>query len=201
VTSRLSRAQLFSRGAKGGAALVVAGSVAELFAGTAAADSIPDADLAYARLLIGVELLASDFYARALAAKRFGKDESTYLKRVHANEQEHYRMLSGILSGAGQTPALPADFDFSYPKRTFSAKASIARLGVRLETAFLGAYLGAVDGLQTNSLKQPMARIAASEAEHLSLFRRLSGGDPVGVAFPSSLTIEQASAVLDSFSS
>jgi rubrerythrin len=179
----------------------VAGSIAELFAGSAAADTIPDGDLAYARLLVGVELLASDFYARALAAKRFGKDESTYLKRALVNEQEHYRMLSGILTTGGQTPASPADFDFSYPKRMFASKASIAKLGVRLETAFLGAYLGAVDGLQTNTLRQPMARIAASEAEHLSLFRRLSGGDPVGVAFPRPLTIEQASDVLDSFTS
>ena len=33
-------------------------------------DTIPDADLAYARLLVGAELLAADFYGQAIAAKR-----------------------------------------------------------------------------------------------------------------------------------
>ena len=83
--------------------------------------------------------------------------------------------MSEILSGAGQTPAVASDFDFSYPKGAFASKSSIAKLGVTLETAFLGAYLGAVEGLQTNALKQPVAQIAANEAEHLSVFMRLSG--------------------------
>ena len=70
-----------------------------------------------------------------------------------------------------------------------------------LETVFLGAYLGAVDGLQTNALKQPVARIAASEAEHLSVLTRLSGGDPVGISFPDALTIDEASNALDAYTS
>jgi len=65
----------------------------------------------------------------------------------------------------------------------------------------LARYLGAVDALETNALKQPVARIAASEAEHLSVFTRLSGGSPVGISFPSALTIDEASNALDAYTS
>jgi hypothetical protein len=201
VTVSVSRAQLFSRGAKGGAALLLAGSVAGSFARSASADAIPDGALAYARLLIAAELLVSDFYSKAIASKRFIGDALTHLKRGRFNEREHYKSVSGILTGAGQTPATAADFDFFYPKRTFGSKTSIAKLGVTLETTLLGSYLGAVDALETNALKQPVARIAASEAEHVSVFRRLAGGDPVGISFPNALTIDEASNALDAYTS
>jgi hypothetical protein len=175
--------------------------VGGLFAGPAAADAIPDADLAYARLLVGAELLAVDFYGRAIASKRFDGEAARHLKRALFNEREHYASVSGILSGAGQTPATAADFDFTYPKSSFGSRVSVAKLGVRLETVFLGAYLGAVDALQTNALKQPVARIAASEAEHLSVFTRLAGGEPVGISFPVALTIDEASNALDAYAS
>jgi hypothetical protein len=201
VTAALSRAQLFSRGVKGGAAFLVAGSATGFFAGSAAADVIPDGDLAYARLLVGAELLASDFYAKAIGSKQFSGDALKYLKRAMFNEQEHYQSVSGILTGAGQPAATAADFDFSYPKRSFVSKLSIAKLGVTLETTFLGAYLGAVDALQSNGFKQPVARIAASEAEHLSVLTQLSGGNPVGISFPNALTIDEASNALDAYTS
>jgi len=105
------------------------------------------------------------------------------------------------LSGAGQTPAVASDFEFSYPNGAFASKASIARLGVRLEATFMGAYLGAVEGLQTSALKQPVAQIAANEAEHLSVFLRLSGRSPIGIALPRPLTIDEASNALDVFTS
>jgi hypothetical protein len=181
--------------------LLVAGSAGGLFAVPAEAESIPDADLAYARLLVAIELLASDFWTRAIASKQFDGDPLRYLKRALFNEQEHYQSVSGILTGAGQPPAVAEDFDFLYPNGTFGSKSSIVKLGVTLKTTFLGAYLGAVGALQTNTLKQPVARIAASEAEHLSVVTRLSGGDPVGVSFPNALTIDEVSSALDAYSS
>ena len=196
-SSRVSRAQLFSRGAKGGAAFLLAGSLID----SAAADTIPDNDLAYARLLVGAELLALDFYARAIASRRLGPDALGYMKRARLNEREHYNKMSEVISGAGQAPAVAADFDFSYPKGAFASKSSIAKLGVTLEAAFMGAYLGAVDGLQTDALKQTVAQIAANEAEHLSVFMRLSGRSPIGISLPRSLAIDQASNALDVFTS
>jgi hypothetical protein len=94
-----------SRGAKGGAALVFAGSLAGPFVGSAWADTISDADLAYARLLVGAELLAADFYTQVIAAKQFSGDDLKYLNRAFFNEQEHYHAVSGILTGAGQVAA------------------------------------------------------------------------------------------------
>ena len=201
MTARVSRGQLLSRGAKGGAGFLLAGSFAGSLVDSASADAIPDGDLAYARLLVGAELLALDFYARAIGSKRLSAGVSGSLQRARLNERKHYDKVSEILSGAGQTPAVAADFDFSYPKGAFASKSSIARLGVTLEAAFLGAYLGAVEGLQTNALKQAVAQIAANEAEHLSVFMRLSGRSPIGISLPRPLTIDQASNALDVFTS
>jgi len=202
MTARVSRGQLILRGAKGGAALFLTGSLAgSLVDSAVAADTVPDSDLAYARLLVGAELLGLDFYMRAIASKRLSGDALGSLKRARLNERGHYNRIAEILSGAGQTPAVASDFEFSYPRGAFASKASIARLGVRLEATFMGAYLGAVEGLQTSALKQPVAQIAANEAEHLSVFRRLSGRSPIGIALPRPLTIDEASNALDAFTS
>ena len=123
------------------------------------------------------------------------------MKRARFNEREHYKSVAGILSDAGQTPAVAADFDFSYPRRSFASRTAIAKLGVRLETTFLGAYLGAVGALQTNALRQPMARIASSEAEHLGVLTQLAGGMSFELSFPEPLTIEEASNALDAYTS
>jgi hypothetical protein len=56
MDASLSRAQLLSRGAKSGTVILWATSVAAAFAQPAAAEAIPDGDLAYARLLVGAEL-------------------------------------------------------------------------------------------------------------------------------------------------
>jgi hypothetical protein len=202
MTARVSRGQLISRGAKGGAALLLAGSFGgSLVDSAVAAETVPDSDLAYARLLVGAELLGLDFYARAIASKRLRGNALASLKRARLNERAHYDKMSEVLSGAGQTPAVASDFDFSYPKGAFASKSSIAKLGMTLEAAFMGAYLGAVEGLQTNALKQPVAQIAANEAEHLSAFMHLSGRSPIGIALPRPLTIDQASNALDVFTS
>jgi len=60
---------------------VVTGSIAGSLAGRAEADVIPDSDLAYARLLVAAELLAADFYGRAIAAKQV--PDNTVLRQVN----------------------------------------------------------------------------------------------------------------------
>jgi demethoxyubiquinone hydroxylase (CLK1/Coq7/Cat5 family) len=192
---------LLARSAKGSAALVLAGSAAGILVSRAAADTVSDADLAYARLLVATELLAADFYGQAIAAKQLEGRELKYLKRALFNEQEHYASVAGILNGAGQPPAVADDFDFAYPKGSFGSKASIGALGVTLETVSLGAYLGAVGALQTTALKQPLARIAASEAQHVSVFEGLLGRNAVGNSFPDPLSIDEASNALDAYTS
>ena len=142
----------------------------------------PDADLASTRLLVATELLLEDFYTRALAAGARGP-----LHEARANERAHYKGLAVLLDEAGQTPAGAGDIDFSYPQGAFSSARSIRRLGSALERLQLGAYLGAADAVSSEPLRGIFARIAANEAQHLTIF------EPFRSSFPVALTIQQAS--------
>jgi hypothetical protein len=199
VTVSMTRADLFSRGARTGAALALAGGAVGVLADAASADPLPAGDLAYARLLVGAELLASDFYTQALAASTTGKTVTSYLKRAYLNEQEHYQSVAGILSGSGNAPAVSGDIDFSYPKGTFASQASILKFANQLEHTILGAYLGAIGGMATDSLKTGLAQIAACEAQHCSYLTGTGGGKFYSLSFLPSLTISQASDALDSY--
>lgn len=196
----LSRSELLTRGGKG-VALVLAGSALGGLAPEAAgADTVPDGDLAYARLFVTVELLTLDFYANALRSRQFGQAVLD-LRRARADERAHYESAAAILVSAGQVPATAADIDFSYPSRSFASRGSIARLGARLESLALRAYLGAVEGYETTALKLRTARAAASEAQHLSVFAAEAGGRRIGSAFPRPLSIDRVSGLLDEFTS
>ena len=181
--------------------MLVAGAGFGALAETAAADPLADNDLAFARLLVGVELLSIDYYVRALSANRFGAVGRKYLRTAFGNEVAHYRSVSEILTGAGYVAADPKDFEFTYPAGSFASRGAIARLGRELETIFLGSYLGAVAAVQSQPLVQPLARIAASEAQHLSLWGFQLGGRPISVAFPNPYTIEEVSAAMDQYAS
>ena len=170
-----------------------------MLADTAAADPLSDNDLALARLLVGVELLSIDFYLRAMNSGEFRPVGQKYLRTTFVNEVDHYRTVAEILSGAGYTPAAAEDFSFTYPRASYGSRLEIARLGRQLETMFLGSYLGAVAAIQAQPLVQPLARIAASEAQHLSLWGFELGGHPISAAFPAPLTIDEVSAVMDEF--
>ena len=174
MTVSITRADLLSRGAKGGAALLVAGGTLGVVAGAAQADALPVGDLAYARLLVASELLASDFYQQAIAASNASGAVMKYLKRAYLNEQEHYQSVAGIISGSLNVPAVSGDFDFSYPSGTFDTQASIMTFAAQLESTILGTYLGAIGGIQTSSFKMGLAQVAACEAQHQSYFTVLT---------------------------
>jgi hypothetical protein len=196
VTRQFSRTELLSRGTKTGAALFVAGSSYGVLAGVARAEGLSDNDLAYLRLLIACELLGVDFYTNAIAAQPFASEGAKQLKLALFNETEHYTSLAAIMTGAGQTPATGADIDFTYPKAAFTSAGSITKLAIDLETLFLGACLGAVDAVQSSALKLPIARMAANQAQHLSVFSELLGRSGFGLSFPSQLTIDAATDAL-----
>ena len=200
IEPALTRSQLLSRGARGGAALLVAGAALGRFADAAHADPLSDQDLAYARLLVAVELLCIDFYARALEANRFRTPMRKKLREAQAHEKAHYQSVAQILTGAGLTPAADGDIDFTYPDDAFESKGSIAKLGLELETVSVGAYLGAVASVQAKELVPQLARLAASEAQHLSAFAGVLGR-PFGNAFPAPLPIDEVSEALDAFES
>ena len=139
-------------------------------------------------------MLAIDFYSKAITSKKFTGEDLAYLFEARTSERAHYKALAGVLKSAAPTGLM-----FKYPANTFSSKASIAKTGVALETAFVGAYLGAVTALTSNDLKGVAATIAASEASHLSVFSDIASGKPIIPAFPKSFTAAQATTALTPF--
>jgi len=196
MDGELSRATLLARGGKVAATVVAASA----FGGraTRATAAVPDGDLAYARLLVALELLSLDFYTRAIGA---GGGSQLELRRARAAERRHYDVAAAVLMDAGQVAATARDIDFSYPRGSFSSWSAVAKLGVRLESLSLGAYLGAVRSLQTPLYREHAARAAASEAQHLSFFAGAVGGRRLGPPLPAPLSIDRVSDALDAYTS
>jgi hypothetical protein len=189
----ISRAQFFSRGAKGGLALVAGGGLLGLAEGSALAAPAADTDIA--KLAATAELLAIDFYRRAIASRRFSGDELGYMQAALGNEQAHYKALAGVLGSQA-----PKGFKFKYPNGSFASAKSIGRLGQALETAFVGAYMGAVTALKSNELKGVAAQIGANESRHLSVLTNIAAGAIVPApALPKVLTARQATAAVTPF--
>jgi hypothetical protein len=196
----MTRSQLLRRSAQGGAALVVAGGTLGALADGAAA-ALPAGDTAYVRLLVGAELLASDFYTQALAASVAGPAVTKYLKLAYFNEQQHYQSVAGILSGEAVTPAIANDITFTYPNGTFASETAIIAFAKQLEANVLGSYLGAMSTVQTTALLTGLSQIAANEAQHVSYFNQVSGGKAFSLSFPPALTITEASNAFAAYTS
>jgi len=194
MTTTTSRAEFLTLGAKGGIALMAGGAV--LAAATGRATAAADGDVAIAKLAATAELLAIDFYGRAIEDGGFTGDLLAYMKAARQNEQDHYDALAKVL-GSGA----PANLTFVYPDGTFASAKMIATTGAALETAFVGAYLGAITALGDNGLKKVAAQIGANEAQHLTTLTSLAaGGTPVpGPAFPGVLTANEATAAVTPF--
>jgi hypothetical protein len=188
-----TRAAFLSRGAKGGLALVAGGSLLAVAQGTALGAVKADTDIA--KLAATAELLAIDFYRKAIASKKFRGDELGYMGAALANERAHYKALAGVLGAQA-----PKGLRFQYPNGTFRSARSIAKLGQALETAFVGAYMGAVTALESNELKGVAAQIGANESRHLAILSNLAAGRIVPApALPKVFTAAQATKAVTPF--
>jgi hypothetical protein len=189
-----TRAAFLTRGAKGGLALVGGGALLGLAEGTALA--APSADTDIAKLAATAELLAIDFYRRAIASRTFSGDELAYMQAALGNERAHYRALAGVLKSAA-----PKNLKFTYPNGAFRSARAIGQLGQALETAFVGAYMGAVTALRSNELKGVAAQIGANESRHLSVLTNIAAGGVIvpAPALPKVLTARQATAAVTPF--
>jgi hypothetical protein len=191
--SGTTRAEFLGRGAKGGIALVAGGSVLALTQGTAFGASSADADIA--KLAATAELLAIDFYSRAIASKKLKGDEAGYLETARANEQAHYKALKGVLKSA-----TPSGLKFKYPNGSFGSRKSIGQLGMALETAFVGAYMGAVTALKSDALKGVAAEIGACESRHLRVLSNIAANQIVPAPdLPRVFTAAQVTAAVKPF--
>jgi hypothetical protein len=191
-----TRAQFLSRGAKGGLALVAGGTILSMAQGTAFGASgavTTDADIA--KLAATAELLAIDFYTHAINSKQIKNDELSYMVGARENEQAHYAALKGVLKSA-----TPTGLKFKYPAGAFASRHSIGMLGHALETAFVGAYMGAVTALRSNELKGVAAEIGACESRHLSVLTNIGSNAIVPAPnLPTVLTASQATAAVTPF--
>ena len=188
-----TRAAFLSRGAKGGLALVAGGSLLAVASGPALGAVSADSDIA--KLAATAELLAIDFYKKAIASKKFKGDELAYMAAALGNEQAHYSALAGVLGKAA-----PKGLRFKYPRGSFASAKSIGGLGQALETAFVGAYMGAVTALKSNDLKGVAAQIGANESRHLSVLTNIAAGRIVPApALPQVFTAAQATKAVTPF--
>jgi Ferritin-like domain len=204
VASGMSRSGFLQRGAVGGGALLVSASGLSALGLpniASAATPPPDGDLAFLRLLIAAELLAVDFQTTALAGGKLRHAAHAVVRGIRSDENSHYAYLAGVMTAAGQTPATSDDIDFSYPKGAFRSQTSILTLAGRLEHLMVGAYLGAVENVETPELRLPIGQIAANEAQHQGALAALAGRPVVGKAFAPALTIGAVSDALDAFES
>ncbi|HZQ81548.1 MAG TPA: ferritin-like domain-containing protein [Gaiellaceae bacterium] len=192
----MDRAQLLRRSVAGGALLATGG----VFAAAANA-APPDADLAALRLGIATELLKLDFATTALASGHADAATTALLHQLHADDTAHYTGLASLFAGAGQTPATADDIDFSYPAGTFASAKAIAKAAWEMTTTALGAYVGALENVQTPRFKLALAQIAANEAQQASAAAALNGKPAVGAAFGPALNADQMTTFLDVYES
>ncbi len=171
------------------------------FAPNAFADGPPDGDLAYLRLLVAAELLGVDFQGRAVASGTLRRPASALARQIRAEEHQHYMLLAALLTAAGQTPATAGDIDFSYPARTFASRRSILGFAKELERVLVGAYIDALENVQTPGYRETMARILANEAQHHGALAALEGEPVIEKPFPSPLRMPALSNFLDNYES
>jgi hypothetical protein len=154
-------------------------------------------DIAIAKVAATAELLAVDFYTRSIDSGVFGGRRERYLRGARAQERDHYDALAQLIG-----PSAPRGLKFRYPAGTFSSREAAARVGVALENAFIGAYIGAVRALESPDLKVIAAGIGANEQGHLIVFTDILTGLPVGpTSFPHTLELsaDRAVAALSGF--
>src|SRR4051812_36726838 len=194
-THGTTRAQFLRRGTTGGLALVAGGSLLASTAGPALAAGSDPSDGDIAKLAATAELLAVDFYTRCLDSGVFGGRRERYLSGARSNEQDHYDALAKLIG-----PDAPKNLRFQYPAGTFASRENASNTGIALETAFIGAYLGAIRALDDANLKVVAGQICANEFGHYIVFTDILTGQPVGPSFPGpELSADAAGAALAPF--
>jgi hypothetical protein len=190
----ISRGDFITRGTVGGLALMAGGSLLAVAAGPALGQGSGDADIA--KLAATAELLAIDFYGKGIRSGFFTADVLAYMEAARQNEQDHYDALAQVLGAAA-----PKNVKFTYPAGTFGSAAKIAGTGAALETAFVGAYIGAVQAFKDDDLKSSAALIGANEAQHLTTLKRLEAGNKLvpNPSFPEGITAKEATAAVTPF--
>lgn len=182
----------FLLGSAGASAVLLGGP----WAGTAVGAT--EDDLAFANFGVSAELLLNDFYSRALAGKQFRGQDAGVLRQGRLAASKHARALSAMLVGAGDTPPLEQDFEFAWPRRTFSSVPNAVRTGRTVLNALLGSYQTAAASASALDYRILFASLGASTAQQIGALSALSG--LVGArSFPVATDVETASAAIEAY--
>jgi hypothetical protein len=177
TTTGVSRGQFLHNTAKGGLVLVGSGGVLAAAEGVAFASGPTASDIKTLQAAYIAESLAVVVYSAIIA--NFSKfthpklQNKDYFVAALKNEKDHKAFLKSALGS--KTPAEPT---FKIPASVTKTGQSLLNTGVALETAFVEAYLGAVETLSSTDLKVIAAKVAANEATHFSFFDAAAGAGP-----------------------
>ena len=152
-------------------------------------------DLAFANFGASTELLVRDFYAKALDAKLFSGPHAAALKRGRAAAGQHAKVLSDLLTNAGDVAPLPEDFEFEWPARTFKTEKAMVHTGGGVLRPLLGAYQTAAATASEQSYRVLYASLAASASQQLVALAGVAAAEP----FPIAMDLEAASDALEAY--
>jgi hypothetical protein len=177
ATAGVSRGQFLHNAAKGGIVLVGSGGVLAAAEGVAFASGPTKSDITTLQAAYIAESLAVVVYSAIIA--NFSKfsnpklQNKDYFVAALKNEKDHKAFLKSALGSKA-----PAEPTFKIPASVTKTGQSLLNTGVALETAFVEAYLGAVETFSSTELKVIAAKVAANEATHFSFFDAAAGAGP-----------------------
>jgi Ferritin-like domain len=171
-------------------------AAAFLALGASEAKAATEEELAWLRLSASAELVAEAFCAGAVGARVLRRAERQRFREALAADRRHYGLLAAAIG-----PETPTRLDFSiaFRRATFRSRARLLAVGTRIKRTLVGLNLGAAASISDPGLRALTARIAASEAAHLSYLSSLAGGAVLGAAMPGVLDIERATQELTPF--
>jgi hypothetical protein len=183
-------------------------ALAHSLVGQALAQSQGVSDLDVLNLALTAEYLATDAYTRALTVN-FPGEIRDYLSEALKHEEAHVRALTDTIRGPfNAMPVARPQFTYGDLQFNTANRLKVLETLVALETAFTGAYLGAIPLIQNKAVLSAAASIAMNEEAHLAILRDsvLSlGGQvegtqtPVGRAFAVAITPQQATQAVQGF--
>ncbi len=177
VSQGVNRGQFLRNAAKGGIVLATSGGVLASVEGVALASGPTSSDITTLQAAYTAESLAVVVYSAILQnfhafthPKLKNKD---YFHAALKNEMDHKAFLANALGSK-----TPTGLKFHIPAAVTKTGQSLLNTGVALETAFVEAYLGAVETFSSTELKVVAAKVAANEATHFSFFDAAAGKGP-----------------------
>jgi hypothetical protein len=162
------------------------------------ASAATEDDLAFANFGATTELLVQDFYAEALAAKLVSGTKVGALKRGRSCAAQHVKALSDLLVGAGDTAPLAEDFEFEWPRKTFTSEKVAVTTGVGVLRALLGAYQTAAATVTEQPHRVLYASLSASVGQQIVALGAFEGANAVE-PFPVATDLETASDALERY--